>query len=219
MSDFPANQQIVSQLLDSGCPEATTCSLMIGRCGNCSRDLQWPVPRANAWASAVACPECGRYYFTQGRSSHPARLLPEWASLELDDAVSDWLSQLRAMDLDQLSSGAVVRQIVGTHHQTNERRAHIRFDIENVIVGIPLDQQARPTGMALDVTLMDLSASGMQLIALGSWKAPLVAVDFTKLGLPGTQLIASVVWQTSQGAMTRLGCRFLTTHDGQLPLE
>ncbi|MCO6044844.1 PilZ domain-containing protein [Aeoliella sp. ICT_H6.2] len=219
MSSFLSNEEAISLLLKNANAPASSYSPMIGRCRNCSRELQWAAPSVKAWASAVPCPECSQYYFTEGRSTHPPTLLPEFMAGESEGNLSDWLTKLQLVRTEQPGAVLLVRQVVGSHRQVDERREHIRFEVDNGVVGIPLDEQGRPTEMAVDVTLMNLSISGMQLAAVGRWNAPLIAVDFAKLGLPGAQLIARVVWQATQHATSRLGCKFLMGPKAQLPLE
>lgn len=194
-------------------------SLMITRCQGCYRNLRWPAPCADSWATAISCPECGQYFFTEGRSTDPPTLTEQPASTHPGIDMSHWLSKLRLMQMERPQSIELMTQLVGNSREVDERREHVRFEVENPIVGVPLDEQAKPTGVAVDVTLTDLSISGMQLAVAEVWHAPLVAVDFGKLGLPGAQLIAEVVWQDADDTSTRLGCRFLLSPDGRLPLS
>ena len=183
----------------------------IERCGGCYRLLGWPSPRASLWAAPVGCPECGRYYFAEGRNEASPRLLAS----QVAGFQSDF--DLPA-NPDIIETGHLVTNLVGVNRQLHERRRYIRYTINQRVISVPLDQAAHPTQVAQEAKLVDLSATGAKLRVEGAWEAPLVLIDFSSLGLPDVQFMASVQWNQANNGKCEIGCQFMIGPDGRLPL-
>jgi hypothetical protein len=212
------SDDVIASLLFRDSEQDEFRSLLISRCDGCLRPLEWPTPRAMSWVSAVACPQCGRHYFTEGRrEGGPSLTKVGQPNPPLEESLVD-IGSRPLVHFERPATTRLVKQLVGNGQQTNERRRHVRFRINKPVVAAPLDEQARPLDHAIECTLCDISVSGLSLIVEGSWDAPYVLVDFSELGQPGTQFIARVQWQNHNFKTTHLGCKFVLQPDGALPL-
>lgn len=190
-------------------------SQLIGTCGGCRRDLPWPTPRAGLWAAPVACPQCGRWYFTEGRNDSQPELTGR--------AISEQSRNETLANLVQRQSDSIARLLdhlvsSGTYLGP-ERRRSTRINLSQPVVTVPLGRDARPISEAEDQTLCDLSEGGAGLLGESAVEPTLVLIDFSPCASPGLQLLARVAWRETKGSYARTGCEFLHDPTRALPLK
>lgn len=191
-------------------PEAAQPSQVIEQCAGCDQSLDWPAPRPSSWASARACPSCGRWSFADGQNeSQNATLDP---SLRSDE--TKWSDEA----VTTIGAGDLIDHVLGAVGKSDEQRESYRRLLTLPLVGVPLSDQGQPICEAIAMTLCDISPSGTGLVTGRPFRAPYLVIDFSLAGRPGVQMLVKLVWQRLEHGALRFGCQAVNDPAAGLPL-
>ena len=191
-------------------PEAavSTRPLMVGPCVDCQRLLSWPLPVGGFRVAPVACPQCGQWYFRQSASDPlraPLGELPEGDRLYRYRRTLAHQQRRNAQRALEVLIGVVAAE--GKPLPSTDRHP-----LDTPAVGVPLDDSGLPVGEARRLTVCDLSADGLGLVAAAPIADPNLLVDCSRPGAPCLQLVCRIRWRTEGGDDRRLGCQLITHH-------
>lgn len=163
------------------------------------------MPEDGAWASPMACPQCGRWYYSQCRNQTRLTILSNAAHTAPDETfASDLVQQLSDL-------------MVNAPNQP-ERRKEIRRQVDLKVIIAPLSKSAAPLAECREVTITNLSSIGAELQSREDITTEFVLIDLTRLGMGAVQLIARVCWRVIDSGHYRVGCEFLNNLGAPLPL-
>lgn len=182
-------------------------TIMIGRCLGCERRLPWPSPKPGFWASPVPCPQCGRWYYTE--THNRAAPILQAGELGTPHGLSGQYGARGMQHVDRLLSD----QLGGT-----ERRGDNRQEVRVRLPAVPLTASLESPCEVIEVRLLNLSPVGCCLQLSEPLSVAYLLLDFSVVGLPGFQALASVRWLETNATETRVGCKFLLSPEGELPI-
>lgn len=203
------NSEIIAALSDSDSSRRNLpMTIMIGKCLGCARRLPWPSPKPGFWASPASCPECGRWYYTEthnhvtpvirvGDQHTPHSLANQYAA--------EGMSRVNCL---------LAPRLPGEDRRSDERR-----EVRVYLPAVPLNASLESPCEVTEVRLLNLSPAGCCLQLSEPLAVAYLLLDFSVVGLPGYQALAAVRWLETDARQTRVGCKFLFSPGGDLPID
>ncbi|MCA9240606.1 MAG: PilZ domain-containing protein [Planctomycetales bacterium] len=201
-------KQLVETFADVVChvvSESDRPAKSLHKCGSCDKTLQWPLPEDGCWASPMACPKCGRWYFSQCRNE--TQLVIQRDRLTGDQEPESANDPAHALS-----------KLIREAPTQADRRREPRHLVELEITIVPLSDLARPMGECHKAAVTNLSYIGAELKSAKNIESEFLLLDFSNLGLEGVQLIAQVRWRVLDCGHYRLGCEFVNDIGAPLPV-
>ncbi|MEO1498065.1 MAG: PilZ domain-containing protein [Planctomycetota bacterium] len=167
-------------------------------CRACGVVLPHNAPVAGCETEIVDCPACG----------DASKVLKGSESPTDDDDSGERIKAGTSRSMLERLVGELTRTADGTPPVMESRR-HVRYPASRVVTAIAVDRQGRPHGDTLVLTLCDISLGGAGFTSMVPVETPWLLVQFvTRLGV--TSAPSRVVWQHTEGRVTRFGVEFIT---------
>jgi hypothetical protein len=177
----------------------------VERCSVCGSgiEMQPPAPAHNV--TAWICENCGAIYFG---SDDVTQKRP--GMYRVDPAVRDPFSPSTPSSIPIENARRLVTHLGSDQFIGPDCRGHKRYLVTVPVIALPLAEDFRVDGEAIQMTTANISRGGAALIHTRYVKAPYLALDFTVAGLESLQVVLSVLRVRSLGPLYEVSGEFIS---------